>query len=286
MVAVTRGKRKKASTTTGVGRDTRRTRHDALRIQSQCVALLLADVGLFGNKARLLSDALKKIQESLGLACPPLTTIRDWYRHYQMYGELPIESSRRRRRRQGWKLERKRKFTWTTDELNVVQSLVMENPALFLDEISEEYHRRKPHDKKSDSAIWRCLHDTLNLSLKVVSEIASQRDEEERQEYQQAILDLVHHPNMLLFIDESAKDRNSARRRLIWAEKGKKAELKAPFVSDGFRYTLMGVADINGFVKQACEVILREKSSFSIAPPGDDFAREMATRATPEKTPE
>ena len=105
--------------------------------------------------------------------------------------------------------------------------------------------------------VYRCLHDRLNYRLLVVQEIASQRNEEDRELFKNALLEILEHPEMLCFVDETHKDRNASRRRRAWGRRGSKLELHRWF-ENTVRYTFIGVADFNGFVDEACCLIRRD----------------------------
>ena len=118
---------------------------------------------------------------------------------------------------------------------------------------------RKSHILVSPSSIYRCLHNQLNYRLLAVQEIAKQRNEEDRQLFKSALLEIVEHPEMLVFIDETHKDKNASRRRRAWGRRGVNLELSRRF-EDTVRYTLIGVADFNGFVPEACCLVCRDIS--------------------------
>jgi transposase len=117
------------------------------------------------------------------------------------------------------------------------------------------------------------LHEQINHSLKVHTEVALQRNDDERELYKLALGNMTRRPDMLVFVDETAKDELASRKRRMWVLRGKKAELAARFAPEKDRFTMMGAADINGFILEACEVIMREN--------GDDDADE--SRGTVDK---
>ena len=79
-----------------------------------------------------------------------------------------------------------------------------------------------------------------------MQEIASNRNEDDREMFKEALLCILENPRRILFIDKSAKDRQASRRMRAWCLRGRKAELKRWF-SDSERYTLIGICDIFGF---------------------------------------
>lgn len=62
---------------------------------------------------------------------------------------------------------------------------------------------------------------------------------------------------MAIFVDESNKDRNAARRKYGWSKVGTPVNYRSLFNMDT-HYTLIGVADCFGFVIPACHVVLHK----------------------------
>ena len=61
-------------------------------------------------------------------------------------------------------------------------------------------------------------------------------------------------------IDETHKDHNASRRRSGWKKKNGNAEVNE-WHRRCVRYTMMGAADINGFIPAACHIVPREEIS-------------------------
>jgi hypothetical protein len=68
----------------------------------------------------------------------------------------------------------------------------------------------------------------------------------------------VRSPNQVLLIDETHKDKISSRRSRAWGRVGHEVVVDKRF-HDGKRYTMMGVADVNGFVQSACFCFRRDE---------------------------
>jgi transposase len=62
---------------------------------------------------------------------------------------------------------------------------------------------------------------------------------------------------MVIFIDESHKDRKAARRKYGWSLAGTPVNYRALFNMD-IRYSLIGVADCFGFVMSACDLVVHK----------------------------
>ena len=67
-----------------------------------------------------------------------------WKRHYDMFGESPAATQPVLGKRFGKKRGRKGKIR--LGHLRLLKEIVEENPAWYLDEISDEFHRRNQDD--------------------------------------------------------------------------------------------------------------------------------------------
>ena len=129
------------------------------------------------------------------------------------------------------------------------------------------------------SIIWKELI-RRGLTLQVVTKVATQRDEKEREQYRFVIKHLVD-PNFLeqvVFMDETGRSKNAARRRRHWSKKGVTPLVKAAYLGEHDpTYTMIAACDVNGFIKEACDVVLRKKGKNDKDPTrgtvdGDRFA--------------
>jgi hypothetical protein len=82
------------------------------------------------------------------------------------------------------------------------------------------------------NTMWRKLVKRLGYSLQVVVSWALQQDDEERDAYIKKIKDIVYDPAMAVYVDETAKDRNAARRRRHWRPRGTTPVRESIFVGD------------------------------------------------------
>mmetsp|Transcript_9059 Transcript_9059/g.25521 ORF Transcript_9059/g.25521 Transcript_9059/m.25521 type:complete len:425 (+) Transcript_9059:2157-3431(+) len=230
-----------------------------LKAQRVAVSFLIKEIGFFFEGA--LQPALNKCSKYLGPIGPKGTrTIRRWWNYYLMYGELPGVAWRRRWRRNHGKRKREGD-TWSKRWAGALREVVESDPTLFVDEIHRQYVRQTGDDSKSDKQIWLQMK-RMGLTLQVVSYVAAERCEEERAAYQAALeIDCRGRPEMLVFVDETMKGKNEARRTRAWMDRGGKAELPAFLHSeDKLRYSMLSAVNIDGFIPQACEPVLRETS--------------------------
>ena len=89
----------------------------------------------------------------------------------------------------------------------------------------------------------------------MVQEKAKEVDEAKRLQFRTGLRYLVlYHPNQALLIDETHKDRSACRRSRAYGRVGENLELSSWF-NDYVRYTMIGAANIYGFIPEACEII-------------------------------
>ena len=61
---------------------------------------------------------------------------------------------------------------------------------------------------------------------------------------------------MLIYVDETAKNHQSERRRTFLSRRGsRESTRKSAHISSNYRYSMLACADINGFVLEACELV-------------------------------
>ena len=142
--------------------------------------------------------------------------------------------------------------------LACLRGILFDHPEYYLDQFVHALYK-KTHVLISPMTVYRCLHDRLDYRMLVIQEIAAQRNEEDREQFKRALMEIVEHPEMLCFVDETHKDRNASRRKKAWGKRGRKLELHRWF-ENTVRYTLIGVADFSGFIEEACCLIRRDIS--------------------------
>jgi hypothetical protein len=182
-------------------------------------------------------------------------TLRNWFNHFMIFGETPARTEQycQHIQRTYGDSARIRKKGWVHDEL--LMEIVEDQPDLYLDEIQIRIFVVTGL-LFCTSYIWKNLK-RKGYTLRVGSAVASQQDHEERIRYLEAREKAIKTPEMVVFIDEVSKGRNEARRRRRWAKRGTGTPMfKEPWHgSHGKRYTMLGAADVNGFMIDACEVV-------------------------------
>ena len=69
----------------------------------------------------------------------------------------------------------------------------------------------------SDTTIWRLVRNKFNYSLQIAVDCAGHADEEEKMSYLKVLHYRVLDPSMLVFIDETAKEKNASCQRRHWS---------------------------------------------------------------------
>ena len=178
--------------------------------------------------------------------------VERWWAHWLNFKMLPLDTKRR------WKIQKATK--WTEASTVELKKIVDECPVLFLDEIGEKLKLKFKRDFGGPS-ISKRLRQHLNYSRKVVCEKATQQRLNEKLEFIVASKHYIQKADMVIYIDESNKDRKAARRKYGWSAKGTPANYRSLFNMDT-RYTFIGAANYLGYVIPACDIVLhryREK---------------------------
>ncbi len=100
------------------------------------------------------------------------------------------------------------------DQLHILE-LVIEKPSIYLHELKLELQARGTH--VDESTICRFLHQS-RFSRKKMRMIAIQQSEELRSRYVAEVS--LYDPDMLVFLDETGSDRNTAMRKFGYSLRG------------------------------------------------------------------
>ena len=156
------------------------------------------------------------------------------------------------------KRERKRRSDkMSARDRRVLKSVVDAEPRLYLDEIQRQLrdHAASSGKKYAMSTIYRtltdCSADGIGYSLTALRRKASLSSRRERERFLRGIAGIGAH--CLVFVDETHKDRRAARRSRGWSPRGKETNVTEHFAQD-MNYTLIAAANIEGIVRDACEV--------------------------------
>ena len=133
----------------------------------------------------------------------------------------------------------------TSTDLDLIKSLLSEEPTMYLDELQDELHTRRG----TDVSIPTLLHllRRLHFSRKAISIHALERNDLERSIYMNQFADLVSDPAMCMFIDEAARNKKNPSRKMGWSLKGLRAAQRQCFVR-GQRFSILPVLTLDGIV--------------------------------------
>lgn len=197
---------------------------------------------------------VRLLRERYGSTIPE-RTLRNWWNIYLDWDMFPHEyfefiAARKRRFR-----NYKRSKVITQQMLEQLKDIIEDNPDLYVDEIQAKMCI-KHKVWISERTLRRALKEELKMVLKVSYDSARQRDEAHRQLFKEALKILVQHPNQLVFVDETHKDRNASRRRRAWSRKGIPAPIQRWFRNEAC-YTLIAAFNIEGFMDSTLDCVLR-----------------------------
>jgi transposase len=130
-------------------------------------------------------------------------------------------------------------------DINFITVLVEQRHCIYLDEICQALSEHRSREV-STATLSHALH-RLNFSQKRVSIKAQERNEIPRAVYMNRIADIVTHPDMLMFIDEAARDRRTSGRPKGWASVGWHCVQHRYFVR-GQRYSILPILTIDGIL--------------------------------------
>lgn len=140
---------------------------------------------------------------------------------------------------------------------NAIVDIIEDDPTLYLDCMVTEI-ANKTGIHVSINYVSKLLKKK-NYTLKTIERRAMRLDAEDMQRFLDEIA-TIENADQIVMLDESRKDKNSARRRRAWSKKGKKAVLREFFGPSDFtiNYTLLACADVNGSIEEACDIVIRD----------------------------
>lgn len=147
----------------------------------------------------------------------------------------------------------------TNDIVEVLRNIATRNPDLYLDQMQDRlYEETQKHF--SLSTIYKTLDKILGMSLHRLGTMSDELDIAARLAYVNLLHEITDDPSMFLFVDETAKDLKSQRRRRVWTYRGQNPRTHRAdyFLWQTIRYTFIGAMDINGFVHEASSLIYRK----------------------------
>ena len=182
-------------------------------------------------------------------------TICRWWDYFLEHGETQAQKRHRDRLNGGKRRKHSRyKGAWGPYQTDLLEEIINDYPEFYLDEIRERLYQ-VGGGWWSSSYVWKRLTQ-IGYSLQVASDRAYEIDEDEREEYKQAILEIVLHGKQFIYLDETARGKNASRKRRLWSRRGQTPFRYVYFNGiDDVRYTMLAACDIDGFLLEACEII-------------------------------
>ena len=183
-----------------------------------------------------------------------------WWKIYDEFGENHIHLNARMKQLRKRYVVARRQIS--EQHIYEFKRIVDDHPEYYLDEFVLQL-ARLTGIYYHPSTISRILTRDFGYSLQVLQEKAIQRNEVLRAAYKDALKNLLRtdcNPRMVVFIDETHKDKNSSRRRRGWGRRNKGLFVDRWFREE-VRYTLIASCDIDGFISEACVNHYRNEGS-------------------------
>jgi len=151
---------------------------------------------------------------------------------------------------------RGRPRTLTNTDLNLIKSLLSQDPTLYLDELQDELLMRCGASI-SIPTLLRSLR-RIHFSRKEVSIRALERNDMDRSIYMNYFAEMVSDPAMVMFIDEAARNKKTPSRKMGWSLRGRRCIQRRCFVR-GQRFSILPVLTLDGII--AHDIILGSVTS-------------------------
>ena len=131
----------------------------------------------------------------------------------------------------------------------------------FIDEIQRDLEILTSK-KWSISHIYREIRRN-GFSCKKIYLRAAQVDKMERLDFRLRLQEMCIRPEMLICVDETARVRMNGIRDRMWSRIGQYlgSTMYRFFGTRKMRYSMIAAGDINGFVIEACSVVMRERGT-------------------------
>ena len=238
-------------------------KYDDQKWQRDVVELLVDNPGLDATKLRRMlvgepspgSDP--RVEELRDGIFPSTRTMQAWVQHFQMYGETPADSTRRKRRRRSDNCSVETGMQ--EEHLGVLKRLWLENPSWFAGELAAALNKELKREGlisnsepgHSDATVWRALTSKrgLNLSYKQLRYVAAEANKAAQCEFADRMLDVD--PARVMWVDETHKGHGNKRPVRAYRPRGLTVtELER--LRKESNYTVIAAMDWRGFVDQAC----------------------------------
>jgi transposase len=138
-----------------------------------------------------------------------------------------------------------RNRTLSPADVKFIAALINQKHCIYLDVIQQELSDKRGCEV-SVTTLLRTLR-RLDFSRKSVSVRALERNEILRAAYMNQIADIVTNPDMLMFVDEAARNRRTSGRSKGWASVGRRC-IQHRFFVRGQHFSVLPVLTIDGII--------------------------------------
>jgi len=130
-------------------------------------------------------------------------------------------------------------------DLKFIVALLNRRHCIYLSEIQEQLNNER-RVSISITTLLRALR-RLHYSRKVISAHALERDDLLRSAFMHRIADEVPNPNMLMFVDEAARNKRTSARPKGWSLSGKRCMQRRCF-GRGERFSILPILTLDGII--------------------------------------
>lgn len=138
-----------------------------------------------------------------------------------------------------------RKRVLSQGDLKFIIALLTRRHSIYLDEIQEQLYQERGVSV-SLATLQRALR-RLHYSHKGVSVRALERNDLLRSAFMNEIADVVTDPDMLMFVDEAARNKRTSARKKGWSLVGKRCVQRQCF-SRGERFSILPILTLDGII--------------------------------------
>ena len=131
------------------------------------------------------------------------------------------------------------------EDLKLIVALLNRRHCIYLDELQAELYNIRG-TLLSQPTLMRTLHH-LHYSHKCVTTHALERDDLMRSAFMNRIADEVPNPDMLIFIDEAARNRRASARAKGWSLVGRRCVQRRHFIR-GQRFSILPILTLDGII--------------------------------------
>jgi transposase len=131
------------------------------------------------------------------------------------------------------------------EDLKLIVALLNRRHCIYLDELQAEVYNIRG-TLLCQTTLMRTLH-YLHYSRKCVTTRASERNDLMRSAFMNRIADEVPNPNMLIFIDEAARNRRTSARMKGWSLVGRRCVQRRHFIR-GQRFSILPILTLDGII--------------------------------------